>query len=241
MPKDRNIKPEELRQFHIKVDRDLLTGDVYGDTSNLSLLMLHGGGNANRKRFRPLRKNLWLNGIPSSAFDFIGCGESTGNRGDSTLESHTEQACRVVEQLNMQRPLSVMGASMGAYTAVRLLADFPIANLILFVPAIYSFNAYQIPFNSGFTKVIQEPQSWINSDAWELLRNFSGNLLLMVAEKDDVIPKDIIRRIINCVEHVRSKTVITVENAPHRIMDFLNNDSHENMSRVVKAIVTIMD
>lgn len=231
----------ELRRFQIEVDKTLLIGDVLGDTSRLSLLMLHGGGKADRSRFIPLRKKLWMNGISSSAFDFMGCGESTGDRGNSSLENQTKQACLVAKTLKIQQPLSVIGASMGAYTAVKLLAHFPVANLILFVPAMYTIDAYKLPFNNGFTQAIQKPSSWIYSDAWELLSMFTGNLILVVAQKDNVIPKDVIARINHAAKRVNSKTIVTVKQAPHRIMDFLANDSHGYMAQIIKAIVTLMD
>jgi len=230
-----------LRRFHVKVDKTLLVGDVLGDKSRLSLLMLHGGGKADRSRFTLLRKGLWLNGIASLAFDFMGCGESRGDRGNSSLEKQTKQAGHVVETVGMQQPISVIGASMGAYTAVKLLAHFPVANLILFVPAMYSIDAYKLAFNNGFTQAIQKPSSWINSDAWELLSLFTGNLILVLAKKDDVIPQDVIARINHAAKRVISKTIITIPGAPHGILNFLATDPYGYMSQVIKAITTLID
>ncbi len=188
-----------------------------------------------------MRKKLWTNGISSSAFDFMGCGESTGYRGNSSLENQTKQACRVVKTLKIQQPLSVIGASMGAYIAVKLLAHFHVANLILFVPAMYSIDACRLPYNNGFTQAIHKPSSWINSDAWGLLSMFTGNLVLVAAQKDEVIPKDVIERINHAATSVNSKTIITIPGAPHGILNFLNKDSQEHMSRITKTIVALMD
>jgi hypothetical protein len=49
-----------------------LVGDILSQNSTTDLLMLHGGGNANRHRFKPLRKRLFSKGISSCAFDFSG-------------------------------------------------------------------------------------------------------------------------------------------------------------------------
>ncbi len=231
----------ELRRFQVKVDKTLLVGDVSGDATDLSLLMLHGAGKADRSRFSPLRKKLWTKGISSLAFDFMGCGESTGDRRISSLENQTEQACRVVKSQKFKEPLSVIGASMGAYIAVKLLAHFPVDNLILFVPAMYSIDACKLPFNNGFTQAIQKPSSWINSDAWELLSLFTGNLILVLAKKDDVIPQDVIARINHAAKRVISKTIITIPGAPHGILNFLATDPYGYMSQVIKAITTLID
>ena len=231
----------DLRRFQVREDKTLLVGDVLGDTTDLSLLMLHGAGKADRSRFSPLRKKLWTKGISSLAFDFMGCGESTGDRRISSLENQTKQACRVVKSQKFKEPLSVIGASMGAYIAVKLLAHFPVDNLILFVPAMYSIDACKLPFNNGFTQTIQKPSSWINSDAWKLLSMFTGNLVLVIAQKDVVIPTDVIERINHAAANANSKTIITIPGAPHGILDFLANDSHGYMSRVMKTIVPLMD
>lgn len=222
------------------MDNCLIKGDVFGGAAKRSLLMLHGGGTADRNRFIRLRKDLWHKGVFSSAFDFIGCGDSTGNRDGTCLEGQTKQACRVVEALNMQSPISVLGASMGAYCAVKLLADFKVSNLILFVPAMYSKRACKIPFNNGFTQIIRQPDSWFDSDAWPLLGKFAGNLLIVAAQMDDVIPIDVINRLMQTAKNVHTKTLLTVPGAPHKILDHLYSDPQPYTSRVVGAVAGLM-
>lgn len=230
----------KIKQFQVEMNHCLLKGDIFGDTADGSLLMLHGGGTASRNRFTLLRNDLWHQGVFSSAFDFIGCGDSEGNRNLTSLESQTKQAVCVIETLNMKPPISVMGASMGAYSAVKLLANFPIANLILIVPAMYAFTACKMPFNQGFTQIIRKPESWVDSDAWNLLRKFTGNLLIIAAEKDDVIPGDVIKRLIKAAVNVHSMTTIMVPGAPHKILDYLYNDSTVDTSEIINAITALM-
>jgi hypothetical protein len=82
---------------------------------------LHGAGNANRENFRLFRKQLLNGGISSAAFDFVGHGDTGGELKRSSLLSRTRQACRVIDCLSVQQPFSVIAASMGVYTAVKLL------------------------------------------------------------------------------------------------------------------------
>jgi hypothetical protein len=84
---------------------------------------------------------------------------------------------------------------MGAYTAIKLAETFSVDNLILLVPAVYTPQAYEIPFGPAFSDVIRVPGSWQDSDAFRILEKFKGNLLVIAAESDDVIPMAVIQKI----------------------------------------------
>ena len=185
------------RQHPIQVDFEghTLIGDVLSDGSPPRLLVLHGAGDSCRQRFQLLREELFAAGISSAAFDFVGHGDTGGDLKSSSLRSRCRQARRVAEALNLKQPLALMGASMSAYTAVKLLEHYRIKDLILVVPAMYAARAESIPFNRGFTEIIRQPQSWIDSDAWPLLAAYRGRLLIVAAEHDGVIPRDVIDRI----------------------------------------------
>jgi alpha-beta hydrolase superfamily lysophospholipase len=47
-------------------------------------------------------------------------GDTGGDLKSSSLKSQTEQACAVIGAAGLTRPLSVLAASMGGYTAVTL-------------------------------------------------------------------------------------------------------------------------
>jgi len=228
------------RKFQIPFQDHHLIGDVISNQTPPSLLMLHGAGASNRKRFKFLRTRLWAQGIGSCAFDFSGSGESEGEMGASTLESRTLQACRVVEDQNLTLPLSVLGGSMGAYTAVKLLDHLPIANLILVVPAMYDAAAYSIPFTGGFTRIIRSPQSWVDSDAWQLLADFCGGLLIVAGGKDDVIPDDVIQRLDQAARNADPKILQIIPKAPHQILSFLKNNSPKRLNLIMNQMVALL-
>ena len=155
----------EQHRIQVSFESHTLIGDVLGPQNSPRVLVLHGAGNSNRRRFRTLREELFAKGISSAAFDFVGHGDTGGDLKSSSLISRTRQACRVVDALNLQQPFSVIGASMSAYTSVKLLEHFRIKSLILLVPAMYTSQAYTTPFNRGFSDIIRQPQSWVQSDA----------------------------------------------------------------------------
>ncbi|MFA5028968.1 MAG: alpha/beta fold hydrolase, partial [Candidatus Methylomirabilota bacterium] len=184
-----------LRTFRVPCEGHTLVGGILGTGQAVDLLILHGAGQACRERFRAMREEFWAAGITSAAFDCIGHGETGGCLKTSSLESRTAQACRVLETLTLAPAFSILGASMGGYTAVRLTERIPVASLLLLGPAMYAAEAYAVPFNGGFTEILRRPGSWEDSDAWELLSRFAGRLLIVAGERDTVIPPGVIRRI----------------------------------------------
>lgn len=126
---------------------------------------------------------------------------------------------------------------MSGYTAIKLTEQIPSANLILIVPAIYHREAYIKQFDQGFTDIIRQEKSWNNSDAWDILNKFKGNLLVISTEHDSVIPKEIIDRILASANNANQVSSFEVKNAPHLILTYLN-DRPERLREVVDQILS---
>jgi pimeloyl-ACP methyl ester carboxylesterase len=201
-----------------------LIGDVMSDGSPPQLLVLHGAGDSNRDRFRLLRRQLSAEGISSVGFDFVGHGETGGELKSSSLRSRTRQARRIVDSQNLQQPFSVIGASMSAYTAVKLLKHYEIKSLILLVPAMYSARADAVPFNRGFTEIIRQPQSWNDSDAWDILAQYKGRLLIVAGENDRIIPRAVIDKIYESAVQATERKLYIAPDATHFIFTDLRRN-----------------
>ena len=226
--------------FQVVFGSSTLIGDVLGPQNAPRVLVLHGAGNSNRGRFQTLREELCAEGICSVAFDFVGHGDTGGDLKSSSLSSRTRQACRVVDSLNLPQPLAVIGASMSAYTAVRLLEHFQIDSLILLVPAMYASQAYTTPFNRGFSDIIRQPQSWIQSDAWRLLAGYTGRLLIVAAENDRIIPRDVIDRIYESAVNAAERKLYMAPNASHFVFTDLRQDDPAEFKSVFDQICTLL-
>jgi pimeloyl-ACP methyl ester carboxylesterase len=216
-------------------DRTLI-GDVLSDGSPPQLLVLHGAGDSCRQRFQLLREELLAAGISSAAFDFMGHGDTGGDLKSSSLSSRTRQACRVVDALNLKQPLALMGASMSAYTAVKLLEHYRIKSLVLLVPAMYAAQAYTIPFNRGFSDIIRQPQSWKHSDAWQILAGYRGRLLIIAAEEDRIIPRGVITRIYDSAVNSSERELYVAPKASHFVFTDLRSGNPEQFEYVFGRI-----
>jgi pimeloyl-ACP methyl ester carboxylesterase len=177
--------------FPLPCGDHLLCGDqLHCPQPRAHLLVLHGAGNGQRAPFLPLRQTLQQQGIASTAFDFVGHGETGGSLLGSSLAHRVCQAKAVLTASRLHtQPVALLGSSMGAYIAIRLLEYIECSHLILQVPGAYTPEAFAVPFGPAFSAVLRQPDSWLESDAWDRLAGFRGHLLLVEAERDAVIPR----------------------------------------------------
>jgi uncharacterized protein len=201
-----------LQSFALPFENHSLRGDAYGERCNT--IILHGAGKSSRTRFSRLREGLNANGIPSVSFDFIGHGETGGALIGSSLQDRTAQAAAVIKH-RCSEPLTLIGASMGAYTAIKLTETFSADNLILLVPAVYTAQAYDTPFGPAFSAVIRVHDSWQDSDAFHILKEFNGNLLVIAAEADAVIPITVIQKIQASARQAKTNRLHIVPESTH--------------------------
>ena len=227
----------ENSNFKIAFEDHKLTGDIISDDGIPQVLVLHGAGNSHRGRFQWLRERLLTAGIATTAFDFVGHGETGGDLKNSSLAERTRQASRIVDCLDIQQPLSIIGASMSAYTAVKLTALYDVDKLVLLVPAMYTAEAYEIPFNRGFTEIIRRPQSWHHSDAWELLAQFRGKLLVIAGECDRVIPRGVITRIFDSAVNTAERNLYIAPNTTHFVFTDLKANDNDSLDYALNLIV----
>jgi hypothetical protein len=201
-----------LQSFALSFENKVLRGDAYDERCDT--IVVHGAGKSSRARFSRLREGLNANDIPSVSFDFIGHGETGGALIGSSLQERTAQAAAVIRH-RCSEPLTLIGASMGAYTAIKLTETFSVDNLILLVPAVYTPQAYEIPFGPAFSAVIRVPDSWLDSDAFRTLEEFNGNLLVIAAEADAVIPMAVIQKIQAAAQQAEANRLHIVPESRH--------------------------
>ncbi len=204
-----------LRTFKLPYGKYVLRGDIYWPGKET--IVLHGAGKSSRAVFARLRHSLNANNIPSVSFDFVGHGETGGELLDCSLRGRTEQAAAVIKHTCIE-PVTLIAASMSGYTAIKLTELFSVRNLILLVPAVYTSRAYDLNFGPEFSASIRAADSWRESDAFEILSRFSGNLVVIAAEDDDIIPRSI-------VELIHSSAISTMT----RILHVVPGSTHSSL------------
>jgi len=225
-----------LKTFELPYGNHLLKGDLYASAQvDCSTIILHGAGKSSRTTFSRLRYHLCLNGFSSVGFDFVGHGETGGEIQETTLRGRTEQAAEVIKH-KCQGPLTLIGASMGAYSAVKLTEHFEVENLILLVPAVYTPRAYEVPFGPRFSAMIREPESWADSDAFDTLSNFAGSIIIIAAEFDDVIPSKLIDQLYASTIRAKKRNLHVVPDSRHLSLFPQEKDFHEAMDLLLAVL-----
>ena len=219
--------------FELPHGKHRLRGDCH--TADSNVIVLHGAGKSSRMVFSRLRQNLSNHGISSVSFDFIGHGETGGDILDTTLQDRTDQAAAVIRHICLE-PVTIIAASMGAYSGIKLTEIFSVNNLILLVPAVYTSEAYDIPFGPKFSAAIRVPNSWKNSDAFDVLSGFYGNLVTIAAETDDVIPIEIIKKINTSAVNARSRALHVVPGSGHLSLFPTDDDFKMAMDMIIGVI-----
>jgi pimeloyl-ACP methyl ester carboxylesterase len=204
-----------MEAFETKYQTWSLKGDHWPAARSNNALYLHGAGNSSRSGYAIPRGELAQRGIGTTAFDCIGHGDTGGTLAESSVASRTRQAEAVISARGMKGPLAVLGASMGAYNAVKLTQTQDVASLVLIVPGVYTPQAYEVPFGPEFSSVIRRERSWADTDAWDILSRFRGKLLVIAAEHDAVIPREIPERLFDAASNAAWRRLHIVKDAEH--------------------------
>ncbi|NIY49230.1 alpha/beta hydrolase [Cedecea colo] len=207
------MSDEALRQlFYVNFRGETICADSISGSKG-HVLMIHGGSR-DRKVFSNYRRLMHSLGYGTTAFDCLGHGETSGRMSESSLCSRTLQAEAVIAHL--QQPLTgCMGISMGAYNALHLSRKIPLRSLILMVPGVYTASAYDVNFGPQFSGLIRKERSWESTDAWAIAAEFTGKLLVIAAEKDDIIPEEIPLKLISSAPKQAWKHLLLVPGADH--------------------------
>jgi pimeloyl-ACP methyl ester carboxylesterase len=226
-----------ITDFDVAFDGTVLKGDHYVGAHQNNLLYLHGAGASTRKGHDLVRSALQRRGVGSTCFDCIGHGDTGGPIGQSSVASRTRQAQAVIAARGMDQPLAIFGSSMGAYNAIRLTELHSVDALVLVVPGVYTPSAYEVPFGAEFSAVIRRERSWADSDAWEILSRFEGSLLVIAAEHDATIPREIPERLVAAATSARSRRLHVVPGASHSYLWALMMERQPEFDAMVDLVV----
>lgn len=231
------------QRINFTVGKENIIGEIISYKSNQlpNFVFLHGAGTSSKERAKAFFDQSLFDSVPGVlTFDFSGHGESSGELKNSSLQQRVQEAKTAIERYSSLDNLTICGTSMGGYIALKMLSFFKIKNLILFAPALYDKKAYTMHFDENFTRVLREPKSWQNTDIFEPLEKFSGNLLIFIGDEDQVIPKGVIDLLDTHSPNVANKEIIQLHNCPHLIYSWLTEHPAEK-SQITKKVLRFIN
>lgn len=196
------------------------------------MLLLFGGSRTRGKeRFAQWQKTLAQENIGSVSFDYSGTGKSTGNFFASSLANRINETVAIIrwmkKRFGHKIQLTLCGGSMGAYVALGASRIFPesIKNLILFCPAAYRKESNSVCFGPKFTACIRKPNSWKDSLSFEWVHRFTGKILLLIPEKDEIVPVEIPLEYFRLAQKTSEVKYITIPSASHNLLNAKTTNS----------------
>lgn len=181
-----------------------------------SILILHGAGGSNKERSKYQAEYFASLGLATIRFDQSGQGESTGHIRNSSLAKKYIEAETVAMNF-MQHPITVVGSSMGAQTAVMLTKSVPVANLVFIAPAAYGKNLWAVSFGAEFEFLIKVFAYWRSCPAWEILREFKGKILLVSAGREERVNPEVRRLYWDNAVKASSRCELRYADADHSV------------------------
>ena len=206
--------------FHFMVgDHRLAATRVHPDGGGPTRVMtLHGlGTTATRHVIRYVLDHLASHGHGSMCFEFSGNGDSTGALAESGLQRRRDEAIGAAMHLDPGCPPVLIGTSMGAHLAAWISPALRPAALVLFCPAAYPAYAAEMPFNDQLAR----PGRHSDSPAYAGLREFDGELLIVGARDDRVVPPETLYGYLESAPRARRLELVWLDGCDHFIHRWL--------------------
>ena len=230
----------KTEEYFLNIEDDLISIDLDFVDPNVipSVISLHGGGLSTKKTAKYLSPTFLELGKSVVSFDFTGHGKSSGDLIQQSLKKRHCQARAVMSYLKMNN-VTLIGSSMGGHIATSILDHVDVENLILFCPATYDRDAWNLKFGYGFTELIRTENSYLRTNIPEIARRFKGNVLHIIGENDEVIPESVTEIYRNSFSNAKRTEFITIPNCPHSIHRWVQdkNDVKEFIMMKVRDFI----
>jgi uncharacterized protein len=228
-----------MEDILFEVDGLKLRGNIFYPENpkekNPAILFVQGW-TGNRKRSIQYAEALAKLGYICMLYDNRGHGESGGDIKIFTIKEFLDDVIAAYDYLSKIKGvdienISAVGSSFGGYLVSLLSQKKDVKNLVLRVPADYS--------NTDFEKIkyVQDvkelaaiiewrkiPKKANETYALNAINRFSGNVLIIESEYDDMVPHQTIQNYINAVVNKEKLTYVLMKDAPHSIKEGIFRD-----------------
>jgi esterase/lipase len=196
---------------------------------NPAILFVHGWTSEQERSFQYAEALAKL-GFICFLFNMRGHGKSEGEISTLTPKNFLQDVSSAYDYLaqvdNVDTDaISAVGSSFGSYLIVLLSEKRKFINLSLRVPADYPDDIFEKPkiSNSGsdnpevvtWRKKIKKPNETF---ALKAFSQYSGNVLIIEAEKDTVVPPETVVNYINAFTDESKLTHVVMKDSPHTIV-----------------------
>lgn len=231
----------ESTDFTFEFDGETLAATIDWNAAKEKpkIISLHGGSQTGKERTAYLGNALAQNGHSVLRFSFSGHQGSTGDIRQSSLKKRLHQALKATHFLDVSAPFTVIGTSMGGATAMEMTRHCDVGNVVLFCPALYAQDAFDVPFDERFTEILRRPDSFQETDL-ELLWKCKAGILHVIGEKDGIIPEAVTDIYENNLINAPAKEFFVIEGCGHQLHDYFIENKHVQTS-IVNEIIQLIE
>jgi uncharacterized protein len=211
--------------IELLIDNQKVRGNLYvPDTNakNVGVLFLHGWtGKPNESAAQFLAEHEYH----ALAIQMRGHGDSEGDikkiRAQDSLNDAIAAYDYLVAQLPANGTIVAVGNSYGSYIAVLLSEARQLKGLSLRVPAAYPDESFELPkWGRGHDDPVidawrKQAHHYSTNNALSLLHEFEGNIQIIEAEKDEIVPRQTVYNYKNAVANPSQLSYIVLKNWPH--------------------------
>ncbi len=214
-------------QKHLKIDNQISATLITPEKISKplpALLFIHGwrsNKTGNVKRAEELIKY----GFISLCIDLRGHGDSEGNVEEYSRKDHMEDIKNAYKYLTDlkeadKEKIGIVGASYGGYLSAVAVNDLKFNRLVLRVPALYFDDNFDVPTDKLIKGDPKAFKTWDltpeKSLALKGVKNFKGNILIIEAENDTIIPHEVIENYRKIANPKKTKYVL-MRDTPHSL------------------------
>ncbi|MDR7135654.1 dienelactone hydrolase [Lysobacter niastensis] len=214
-----------LESLELKVEQDCICGSVLSPASALpGVLFVHGWGGSQRQDLVRAREAAGL-GCVCLTFDLRGHERTAMQWENVSRAQNLADLLSAYDWLAAQpnvdpASIAVSGISYGGYLSTLLTARRPVRWLALRSPAIYKDEGWhqakrQLHMDADLPAYRRRRVDWQENEALRACADFRGDVLLVQAEHDDVVPHMVMNNYVAAFVHVRSLTRRQVDGADH--------------------------
>src|SRR5918994_659141 len=215
--------------IEIAVDDQQIEGRlVAGISAGPAVLFVHGWG-GNQKQYLNRARAVAELGFICLTFDLRGHARSDEQRETVSREDNLRDLLAAYAALAGlpsvdSKAIGVVGSSYGAYLAAIMTAQRAVRWIALRAPALYNDAGWELPKRKlhedpDFTAYRRRAVPAEENLALRACASFSGNVLVVESEKDDIIPHPVIANYLAACTRAQSVTYRMIEDADHSLSD----------------------
>jgi uncharacterized protein len=218
------------QKISIPVDDQQIAGTLLAPRSKKlpGVLFAHGWG-ASQEHSLVLARLAAGRGCICLTFDFRGHGETVDQRIKTTREDNLRDLIAAYDVLASQPEVDpavifLVGVSYGGYLGAILTKLRQVSALALRAPAIYrdpNWNLPKLKLHEDPELVLyrRRPVSWDDNRALLACVGFSGDVLIVSSERDDIVPKPVTESYAAAFTKARSLTAHVIAGADHGLSE----------------------